>query len=387
MELIELQRHIRRLAMLDENASPVISSYFNLERGPAAARQAFDERVRIIRKTMSGNRWQDFNEACSRIDNFIKTELLPESKGVAVFARGGDDPFFLPLQFRVPLPNQTGADTTPNIFPLVELKDTCHRYVVLISTTESARIIEVSLGEITDEVWCERPELRRRTGREWSREHYRNHRRNRTEQFIREKIEVLERLMLAGGHTHLMLAGNPRLTARVKKELPKHLADKLVDTVVASGSDKISDVVAATLNSFIEQEELESQAIAEQLRQEVCTGGLAVIGTSDTLAALQRAQVDVLVMLRDYAPPSGWKCPACGAIGFAPRQFNDCSECGASEIHQLELREEMTRLAEKCGCQVEIVNHSEAMVEFGGVGALLRFLAPEQYYQRQAAAA
>jgi peptide subunit release factor 1 (eRF1) len=383
MELWELQQHIRTLALLGETNSPVISCYLNLGGEPTAYRHVLDERVRQMRKSLSVSVWRDFVEAMSRIRDYLRDQLSPEAKSVAIFARGGARPFFLPLEFRVPLPSHVVIGSTPNIFHLVELKDTYHRFVVLIPTEESARIIEVNLGAVTEQLWRERPELRKRVGREWSKEQYQNHRHNRAGQFIREKIELLERLMSAGGHTHLILAGNPRMTARIRKELPKHLADKLVDTVVASGRDRISDVVAATLNSFIEQEETESQAVADQLRQEVWKGGLAVIGASETFAALQRTQVDVLILASGYAPPPGWKCLSCDAVGFAERRFNDCSECGATELRLMDVREEMTRLAEQTGCQVEVVNHSDFMVEFGGVGALLRYFTPEQYQWRQ----
>lgn len=46
------------------------------------------------------------------IEAFITTELLPDAKGVAIFARGGAQPFFLPLQFRVPLPTWTAINST-----------------------------------------------------------------------------------------------------------------------------------------------------------------------------------------------------------------------------------------------------------------------------------
>jgi hypothetical protein len=44
----------------------------------------------------------------------------------------------------------------------------------------------------------------------------------------------------------------------------------------------------------------------------------------------------------------------------------------------------MVRLAEQTGCGVEVVNHSDALMRFGGVGCLLRYLAREQYHRRAA---
>ncbi|MBA2703655.1 MAG: host attachment protein [Blastocatellia bacterium] len=379
MELKELQQDIRTLATLEETSSQAISCYLNLEDGTAGYRNALDERAGILRKTFSGEERKDFEAALGRIEEFIQTGLLPDVKGAAIFARGGRQPFFLPLQFRVPLPNWLVVNSIPNIYHLVELKDTYHRFVVMISTEESARIVAVNLGEVTEELWKERPELRKRVGRGWTKEHYQNHRRNRTDQFIKEKIQVLEQLMSAGRYAHLILAGNPRITARVRNALPKPLAARLVDTIVASGSDRISDVVAATISSFVEQEERESQAVVERLWEEMHTDGLAVVGIRETLQALQRSQVDVLVMAKAYESEPGWSCAACGAAGMGDWKRKVCSECGEQQLRDADIKEEMVRMAERNGCHVEIVNHSDVLMQIGGVGALLRYLAPGQY--------
>ena len=347
MELKNLQKHIRTLATLEETDSPVISFYLNLEANASEQRHVLKERALWVRQTLSGKARQEFEEALGRIEAFIATALLPDAKGAVMFARGGPQPFFLPLQFRVPLPNWMAVNSTPNLYHLVELKDTYHRYVVMIATEESARILEVNLGAVTEELWRQRPELRLRVGRGWSKEHYQNHRRERTNQFIKETIKALEQLMAAGGHTHLILAGDPRMTAQVRQALPKHLAAGLIDMMVAASSDETSDVVAATIAAFVEEEEQESLAIVDALQRGVKTGGLAVIGPEGSLEALQRGQVDVLVL--------------------------------AKGMLDVRLKEELVRLAEQNQCQVEVVNHSDFLMEFGGAGCLLRYLTLEQY--------
>ncbi len=351
MELKNLEKHIRTLATLEETNSPVVSYYLNLETNEVTNRIMLTERGRVLRQSLWGRAKHDFEEAMNRIEAFIDNDLLPDAKGVAIFARAGEGEFFLPLQFRVPLPNWISITALPNIFHLIELKDTYHRYVVMISTEESARILEVTLGSVTEELWRDRPELRKRVGREWTKEHYQNHRRERTNQFIKEKIAILEKLMSAGGHTHLILAGSPQITARVSKALPRHLQEKLVDTVVAGPNDNISDVVAVTLSQFIEQEEQESQAIVDTLYKELRTSGLAVVGPEAALAALQQGQADMLVLAQDMPDTS--------------------------------LRERLVRLAAQSQCHIEVVNYSPVLMEFGGVGCLLRYVLPEQQIQPQ----
>ena len=320
MELKNLQKHVRTLATLPETDAPVISCYLTLHNGRIKDRNGFDGQVRPIISGLTGQTRQDFEDALEPIGQYLAEQLLPEAKGVVIFSRAGGDPFFLPLQFRVPLPNWMAVDTTPNIYHLVELKDTYHRYVVMISTEESVRICEVNLGAVTEQLWKQRPELRKRVGREWTKEHYQNHRRDRAQKFFKEKIEILNRVMSKGGYTHLVLAGHSTITSRVRSELPKHLAEKLIDVVAASARTSVSDVVKVTLASFVEQEEKESRAAAEEIQRQIRTGGLAVVGTEASLQALRRDQVDMLVITRSYSPDPGWRCTACGFMGSQPER-------------------------------------------------------------------
>lgn len=56
-----------------------------------------------------------------------------------------------------------------------------------------------------------------------------------------------------------------------------------------------------------------------------------------------------------------------------------CPECGAVELKDLDIKEEMLRLAEQQDCQLQVVNESEALSALGGVGCLLRYRLPEEY--------
>ncbi|MDP6360093.1 MAG: hypothetical protein QF473_33570 [Planctomycetota bacterium] len=373
MELKNLKKHVHTLATLDETSAPVISCYLNLEKGEKGYREALNDRVRLVRETLKENRRGDFESALGRVEEFIGAALLPDAKGTALFARAGDEPFFLPLQFEVPLPNSLAVDSTPNIFHLVELKDTYHRYVVMLCGEDRARILEINLGSVTEQLWAERPELRKRVGREWTKEHYQNHRRERTKAFVKEKIQLLNELMSASGHSHLILAGNRKITSQIEKALPRHLAEKRISTLEASTRDEISEVVAKTLSTFIEEEERESLQVVSRLEREVHTDGLAVVGTSPCLESLKIGQADVLILARDYEPKPAWKCSACTTTHVSKRAPQACPECGEKKVHEIDTREELVRLAEQSARHVEIVNDSDVLMQLGGVGCLVRY--------------
>ncbi len=378
MKLEELQGHVRNLACLEETDAQVVSCYLNLDRGKSNALNTLNCRVGMLGKSLGGKSGSNLKRPRLESKSFYARNRLPGPEEW-LFSRLGERPLFLPPQFQVTVPNRIAVNSTPNIYQLTELKDTYHRYVILISTEEKARILTVNLGGVTEELWMRRPELRKRVGREWSKEHYQNHRRDRAGRFFKEKIRVLEKLMSSGGHTHLILAGNPQNISRLRKALPRHLSEKLVDTVSASGNENISDVVAATLSSFIAWEEEESLAIVDKLNQEINTHGLAASGTEVCFRALRDNQADVLVLAKAYDPEPGWICANCGKIDFQQEKTVVCPACGAKDIGKFDIKEEMVRMAERNGCSVEVVEHSDVLMLLGGVGCLLRYLTPEQH--------
>ena len=106
--------------------------------------------------------------------------------------------------------------------------------------------------------------------------------------------------------------------------------DELVSVVPASGKEAPSAVVEATIAAFIQAEERESQGMAELVVQAVHSGGLAVAEAAACVRALQRGQVDTLVLHAGYAPEPGWVCAACGLIALEQRKPPACPECGGA---------------------------------------------------------
>ena len=104
--LDELKHHITLLASVEETDAPFISAYLNLENGQSGWRDMLDERARILRRILKGNDLADLEIALDKIEDWMASNLLPESKGVAIFVRGiFGGSFMLPMQFDAPLPN------------------------------------------------------------------------------------------------------------------------------------------------------------------------------------------------------------------------------------------------------------------------------------------
>jgi Zn finger protein HypA/HybF involved in hydrogenase expression len=378
VELRDLQEHIRELACLSQTPAPVISCYLRVDGGRLQHPNDFTDRVEELRQSFQGEALLQFEEALEPIEQFLSANLNKGSQGVAVFSRGGRQPLFMALQFYVPLPTWLAADTLPNIYHLCELKDTYWRFVVLVCSQDTARIIVVNLGAVTRDLLRQRPELRRRAGREWTKEHFRRHRTTRTQGFVGDLVGELSRLMTAGGFAHLILVGEPRMTAMVRRSLPSQLAARLCGVIRKKGRIRTQDVVADSIESFVETENKESQAAAEELQRQIQIGGLAVAGTRASYWALKRGEVETLVMGTEYSPHPGSRCRNCRLERPAERWAKKCPACGSHSLEEVSARETMLRLAEHRGFRVELVRNSPVLDRLGGVGCLLRFRAGPQ---------
>lgn len=370
----ELRNNILTLACVEEAAAPFVSCYFNLEQSEEGCLKTLNDRVPALRCTISPKELGDFDGAIQEIRTYVTRQLRPDARGAAVFCRkSGANTFFLPMQFAAPLPNWVAIYDTPNLFHLMAMKDTYHRYVVLLATGERVRILEVNLGAATVQAWTHHPALRERVGREWTKEHYASHRRARTSRFLKEQIELLGELMKTGKHTHLILAGDPRLTREIKRALPKPVASKLIDTIPAASHDTQADVVTATLSAFVDWEEQESQAVAARFVKGIRTQGRAVAGLAACLEALRQRRVDIVVVTQHFVAGPAWLCSGCHAFHIENLAPSVCPACGEKEVRLIDPVSEITRLAGQQECPVEVVEHCDPLMALGGIGCLLRF--------------
>ncbi|MBT4527817.1 MAG: hypothetical protein HOC24_14835 [Deltaproteobacteria bacterium] len=371
MNLKKIKKHVWNLATLPVTDDPVISCYMTLENGQIKNSRTFERCLLPVKQALLAQKSQSMRDALTPIRSYLADELLPDAKGIAMFSRSGSKPFFLPLQFHVPLPYWAAVDSTPNIYHLVELKETYHRYIILVSSHETTRILEVNVGPVTKELWTKRPERRKRIGQEWTKTCYQKHYMHGGRKYIREEIKILKRLISGSGKTHLILAGHPARTEVIKDKLPKCLLVKLVDLVPLPDITEPSDVVRATIGCFVRAEEEASEYTAELLFQEIQDSGRAVVGLKDCLKTLKENLVDILVLHKTYSPGKEWICTDCGFNSFDNYIPRFCYNCNGHLIKNFKIKEEMVRLAEHIGAKIQLVRQNDALNQLGGVGCIL----------------
>jgi len=340
-EIQSLHRHLTVLATLPETKDPVLSLFLDLRQPIDALRSKFtmwSVAARIA--TPSGSRTA-FDAARAELEMVFRQEWPDSIRSVAVFARAGEHPLLLVMPFGATLENHFHVGPVPVIFPLVQLKDRFHRFVVVISTEESSRIFEITLGAISEQILATRPEIEQRLGREWTREHYHQKKRENDRRFLRDQVEIIGSLMSKRGHNHLILAGHSRHVSALRGALPKDLEARVSDTVLhAPNGRDYSAVLEQAIDTFIEVEQNESRSTVERLHEQVSRGGLAVVGAQATREAME-----------------------CGAA----------SELVISEELPNPLREDLVRLATSLDLAIEVCEGDELLNSHGGVGCLLRY--------------
>lgn len=336
-----LKNLIHRLIDIEPDHSPLLNVFVNLEGSASEALSYIESKATVLARQIDPRWRDDFQHALDEIRSYLKNSLKPNSQGVAIYARWGDHPVFVPVQFEVPLTTDFFVDELPHVYPLIELKDTYHRFVTVITTKSEARILETTIGAVTEEILSARPELRKRIGREWTQEHYHNHKDERDQQFVREKIKILDELMNRRGHNHLVIAGSPKMVSRMTKALPPRLREKLISTVTANPNSGIDPILLESIHLAVAAENIESHNHVRKLESAVLSGGLGVAGYAASHAALRDGYADMLIIDQDF--------------------------------HDVEMRETLVRLATSSGVRIETVKRSETLERLAGVGCLLRY--------------
>jgi peptide subunit release factor 1 (eRF1) len=143
----------------------------------------------------------------------------------------------------------------------------------------------------------------------------------------------------------IVLAGDEVILPTLREQLPKHLTDKVIDTLSLDIRTPEDEVLQATLESIRQQDAKEDRDKVQQLMDAYRSGGLGVVGARATLDALMLGQVDELL------------------IGPALERQEDGEA----------VSDELVTSARATGATVTFIEDASLLDEVDGVGALLRF--------------
>jgi peptide chain release factor subunit 1 len=375
-----------RLAALEPAPYPVISLYLNTQPGATGrdqyqtfVRKEFAARSRTYPAGSPERR--HLEEDFEKIARYLESELEPSANGVAIFACSAGE-LFEAVQLGAPIDQHwLYVGDQPHLYPLARLESLYPRYAVVVADTNSARILVCSTGDVVAEREIKGVKTRRTSQGGWSQARFQRHIENFHLQHAKEVVEALDRIAQQENIAEVVLAGDEVITPLLREQMPKHLADRVVDHLRIDAGAPLDEVVEASLESM---KRVHGQSEREKVDAAIGAyraGGLGVVGPEETLDALVKGQVDELLVtasLRELQSLSGGATTGRTtaddrAVAEPIVEPGAAGEAATAAPEAVRLADELITRAAQTSARITFIEDPALLADYGGVAALLRF--------------
>jgi len=370
-----LSQRMEILAALEPSPFPFISLYLSLtpnqngrEDHHQFVRKVFKDRANGFQEESPER--QSFDKDVERILQYLDSEIDSSIQGLAIFASSGAE-FFEAIPVEAPFENHSlFIDSVPHLYPLAKLIDTYPRYAAVMLDTNKARIFVFGGKEERQEQIV--GEKTRRTSKGgWSQARYQRRADNFHMLHIKEVVDTLDKIVRDENINHIVVAGAEVAMPILREQLPKHLADKIVE-IGAHEDGESGSFVERTMAALREKDAETDAEKVQELMDAWQSGGLGVAGPEATLSAFQLGQVEELIVT---ASPellkSVQKLPDDAAPGEV--KADTSAPQGTADEKRLKLADELVTRAHQTSARIRFIEDENLLAGVGGVGALLRF--------------
>jgi peptide chain release factor subunit 1 len=351
MEDLRLSDRIDALARVEPTGLPLLSVYLNTDTNEVGRtthetflRKELRHRAQTFAERSPDRESLDHDR--ERIERYLAEELRTSTRGLALFACSGAD-LFDAIQLQVPFhENRLVISDRPHLYPLVRLDEEHPRYAALVVDTNTARIFVFGTGQTIDSVEVQNPKTKHTQVGGWSQARFQRHVENIHLHHAKEVVDRLDQIVASEGIEHVVIAGDEVIVPLLKDQLPERLRATLIDVVRLDIRSPEHEVLASTLDALRRKDEETDEAVVRDLIGDYRAGGLALVGPEPVREALERGQVDTLVIA---AEP--------GRVRGADDAAND-----------------LVTLAKQTSASVRFIENPQLLAGVGGVGASLRYL-------------
>src|SRR5687768_6738371 len=346
-----LREQLDRLAAFEAVDAPVLSLYLDMRadeqgqrRYDTFLRKAWVERGRALK----GDARKSFDRDTERVNAYLANEVPKSVNGLAVFACAAADDFFEAVQLEASLDhNWLSIGPVPHLYPLVRLNDQYPRYAALLVDTNSARLFVFHLGRAHLTQQVNNLKTRRTSMGGSAQARYQRHIENFHLHHMKEVVEVLDRVVRDEVINQVVVACDEVAKPLLMEQLPKHLAEKVVDVLKLDIKTPEQQVLAETMEALRERDAETDASQVEEMLGAWRGNGLAVAGPEDTLKALEMGQVEELLI--------------------TSQDLQRLDEKAVKQANELVTR------AQQSAARIRFIEDAALLAEVDGVGALLRF--------------
>jgi len=345
-----LREQLDRLAAFEAVDAPVLSLYLDMRADDQGQRRydTFLKRAWLERgRTLKDDSRKSFDRDTARINEYLGN--VPKSvNGLAVFACAAANDFFEAVQLNAPLDhNWLFIGQAPHLYPLARLNDQYPRYAALLLDTNSARLFVFTLGRAESTEQVNNVKTRRHSMGGSSQARYQRHIENFHLHHMKEVVEVLDRVVREESINQIVVACDEVARPLLMEQLPKHLAEKIVDVLKLDINTPGQQVLAETMEALREKDAETDAEKVEAMLGGWRGNGLGVAGREETLKALEMGQVEELLI--------------------TSQNLEQMKDKEAGQVNDLVTK------AQQSAARIRFIEDPALLADVEGVGAILRF--------------
>ena len=380
---MSLTDQLDRLARFEPVPYPVVSLYLNTQpndRGrdqyQSFVRQEFKSRSQTYPQGSPDR--NSLDKDMERITSYLENDLQPSANGVAIFACDAAG-LFETVQLNAPIDQHwLYLGDTPHLYPLARVESRYPRYAAVVTDTNSARIMVFATGELESQNEVKSDKTRRSSQGGWSQARFQRRNSNMHHQHVKEVVDALDRIVTQEGIEQILTVGDEVVLPLLREQMPKHLAEKVVDHLKLNSEAPAETILAATieamgrLNDQTDKDKVEAAIGAHR------AGNLGVVGPEATLEALIKGQVDELLLsanidsLKKVSPRAAAMANDSTLLEPAVETAAG-GEAAQADPQVVRLADELVTRAKNTSAKVTMIEDPELLQPYGGVAALLRF--------------
>jgi peptide chain release factor subunit 1 len=358
----QLSSQLDALTAFTPGPFPVVSLYLNLQpndRGRdefrAFVRDALPERIATY--PVQGPERASLEKDVQAIRAYLDT-LDPASNGLALFASSGAA-LFQAIQLAAPVDaHRVYVSDEPHLYPLAHLLDQYPRYGVLVADTHSAHLIVVAANQVEHREAVDAPKTKRHKAGGWSQARFQRHVDQLRDRHAKEVVEALARTVRSEKIPWVIIGADEVAAPLLQEHLPKDVAERVIDVVHLDVRAPERLVLERALEVTRRKDGETDRERVAALLDAYRGGGLGTIGVDNVRAALERGQVDELVIAAQA-----------DALDVAPS-----STAGADRSAAERTADDLVSSARQTGASLRFIEDAPLLAPYGGVGAFLRFV-------------
>ena len=371
-----LRDQLDRLVAFTPTDAPVLSLYLDM-RPDQHGRDQYDT---FLRKTflersraLQGDARKSFDRDVERIHAWLGEHMRRSANGLALFACSAEKDFFEALQLSGRVEEHwLFIGSVPHLYPLARINDQFPRYAALIVDTNAARLFVFSLGATEKQHEVKNVKTRKAAMGGWAQARYQRHIENFHLHHMKEVVDLLDRVVRAEALEHVVVACDATARPLLMEQLPQHLAAKVVDLTHLDINTPEHEVLHRTMEVLREHDADTDVERVERMLGAWRAGGLAVVGPEETLVALERGQVEELLIT---ATPALLRRAKIATADAAPGPLDIDTSGPATDLdaERHQLADHLVAHAHLSAARIRFIEDPQLLADVGGCGALLRF--------------